>query len=88
MEPKTITPEKLEEICKTISLSTIVLYLENFRFGKYRLTKNAKTNALYRLNSDFLNTFYTYLFNRGQLEAARNVKSSFPQLNIRNKEWW
>ena len=80
---KTITPKQLQEICKVISLNTVELYLENYRFGKFRLTPNIKSNALYDLNRDFLNTFYTYLFYRGKIEAATNVEKAFKDFDVK-----
>lgn len=80
---KTITPKKLQEVCKVISLNTIMVYLENYRFGKFRITPNCKYNALYDLNSGFLNTFYTYLFYRGKIEAATNVEKAFKDFDVK-----
>lgn len=80
---KTISPKKLQEICKVISLNTVELYLENYRFGRFRLTPNCKSNALYRLNTGFLNTFYTYLFYRGKIEAATNIKKEFKDFEVK-----
>jgi hypothetical protein len=80
---KTITPRDLEKICKTISLNTIVIYLDNYRFNKFRLTPYLKRKALYEVNLDFLNTFYTYLFYKNQYEAAENLKSEFKSKEIK-----
>ena len=77
MQQKTITARQLEAICKTISLSTIILYLENYNFSKYRLSNHSRMKTFYRLNQSFLDTFYTYLFYRGQFEAAENTKKHF-----------
>ena len=83
MYEKTITTKDLQKICKVLSLTTIMVYLENYRFGRFRLTPNCKSNALYRLNTGFLNTFYTYLFYRGKIEAATNIKKEFKDFEVK-----
>ena len=84
---QTISTHSLHEIVKDISLDTLILYLNNFRFAKYRATFMAGSNARYYLNSEFLRTLFTFLIAKNRDEAAFNLQSHFKKYKIRPIDW-
>lgn len=82
-----ISFKELYSIVKDISKTTLQIYLNNYRFTKFRLTYNAGTKAVYILNTDFLNMLYTMLLNRNKYKAAENLYNHFEDLNIKCLDW-
>jgi hypothetical protein len=88
---KTISVEELIEVIKTLHKTTVIMYLDNFRFNKYRATTINGLKASYLLNNDFLNNFYTYLVNKNRLEEAirlqRHFRNTFNIHTLENKDF-
>lgn len=79
---ETIGTRELQEIIKVLSLDTVRIYLNNYRFNKHRATPSSGSKARYNLTQDFLNVFYTMLLERKREEAAKNLNDHF-----KNLEW-
>lgn len=78
----TISTKKLSEKMNGLSLYTLVLYLHNFRFNKFRTTFSAGAVARYLLNQEFLCTLYTLLKLKRKDTAANNLKKHFQDYKI------
>lgn len=74
---KTINTRELLDILQDIYCTTLINYLNNFRFTKYRATYTTGINANYYLVSDFLNILYTLLLVKKKEKAAENLKNKF-----------
>lgn len=79
---ETIGTRELQEIIKVLHIDTIKIYLNNYRFSKYRATPSSGHRARYYLTQDFLNVFYTMLLERKREKAANNLNDHF-----KNLEW-
>ena len=85
---ETISVKELAEITKTIHDRTLEMYLDNFRFNKYRvMPMSCGINARYFLTRDFLNTLYTLLWIRNRVKEAEKLKRHFSLYNIKAIEW-
>ena len=84
---QTISTHNLHNILQDISLNTLMLYLNNYRFTKYRATYMTGANARYYVCSDFLRTLFTYLLAKNREEAAFNLQSHFSEFKIKPIAW-
>lgn len=74
---KTISVTELYEAIKDIHIETLIKYLNNYRFTKFRVTSTSGRKAQYLLNSAFLSTLYTLLYIRRKIKAAENLKKEY-----------
>lgn len=77
---KTISVEELIKVLKTMHKATVIMYLDNFRFNKYRTSITNGLKASYLLNNEFLNNFYTYLVNKNRLEEAIRLQRYYKNI--------
>lgn len=82
----TITPLELSEICE-MPLSSMLLYLNNFRFSKYRVTERTSKYARFKLNDYFLNDFYSYLFYKNRTKNFEKLGSYFKDSKLKVMSW-
>ena len=83
-----ITTHSLHDVIKAyISLDTLILYLNNYRFSKYRATFKTGVNARYFICSGFLKTLFTYMLFKNKEEAAIKLQEHFPKYKIQALDW-
>lgn len=76
----TIGTREIHEIIKVLSLDTVRIYLNNYRFNKHRATPSSGSKARYYLSKNFLNVLYTMFLERGKEKAAKNLNNHFKDL--------
>lgn len=84
-QERTIKIQQIQKVIGDLSISTLNLYLKNWRFAPYiRFVKEDGTRWHYEYLycKDFFNNFYTYLVNKRKTKAAKNLKDTFKQVNI------
>ncbi len=79
-----ITPVKLNEIMLGFSLQTLCMYLENYKFSKFRLDRVAISKCRYKVCDEFLSLLYTTLLRRNRITEARKLKAYFEDYKIKN----
>lgn len=84
---QTISTHELHNILKDISLETLILYLNNYRFTKHRFKYMHGANARFYLSSEFLRTLFTYLLTKNRDDAAFNLQAHFKKFKIRPIDW-
>ena len=84
---ETIGTRRLCKILQVINLKTLILYLNNYRFCKFRTTYTTGAQARYLLNSEFLKTLYTLLLIKNRDTEAANLKDTFKIYKIRAIKW-
>jgi hypothetical protein len=84
---QTISTHELHNILKDISLNTLMLYLNNYRFTKYRATYMSGANARYYVCADFLRNLFTFLIAKNKDDAAFNLQSHFSEFKIKPIDW-
>jgi hypothetical protein len=84
---RTISTYDLHDILKEISLPTLILYLNNYRFAKHRVTYMTGANARYYISAEFLRILFTYLIAKNRDDAAFNLQSHFKKYKIRPIDW-
>lgn len=80
---KTIGTIELCDIINDVALSTLLIYLNNYRYTKFRKTYHTGAKAVYELCPDFLNVLYTNLIYRNRDRGARHLKDHFKDYNIK-----
>lgn len=85
---KTISIKELSEIITSIHIRTLEMYLDNYRFNKFRvMPMSCGINARFFLSKDFLNTLYTLLWIRNRVKEAEKLKKHFSLYDIKAIEW-
>ncbi len=84
---QTIKTKELSKIISSISISTLQIYLSNYRFNKYRVTNTDGINAIFVINTGFLSMLYTYFWHRGRNKEAETLKRHFKDFNIKALCW-
>lgn len=84
---ETIGTRRLSKIVKDLNLETLILYLNNYRFSKFRTTYTTGAQARYIVNSEFLRTLYTLFLLKNRDIAAENLKEHFNKFKIRAIDW-
>lgn len=84
---ETISTRELTEIIDTMAVSTLLSYLSNYRFIKYRVSHQDGLNAKYLLCDDFLNCFYTLLSYRNRPVEMKKFKNHFKTHNVKVIDW-
>ena len=86
---ETISTRSIHDIIKAyVSFSTVILYLNNYRFSQYLVTYKSGVNAHYILCNGFLNKLFTYLLARHQDKAAFKLQEHFKdKYKIKPIEW-
>ena len=84
---QTISTHNLQKILKEISLPTLILYLNNYRFSKHRATYMAGANARYYISAKFLRILFTYLIAKHRDDAAFNLQTHFDKYKIKPIDW-
>ena len=80
---KTISVKELSEIITSIHIRTLEMYLENFRFNKYRvLPMSNGIHSRFFITKDFLEEFYTTLWMRNRVKAAEKLKKHFEEYDV------
>jgi hypothetical protein len=79
---KTVETRQIQAILKDIHIETLIKFLNNYRFVKFRTTPNSGRNARYVLSTDFLNTLYTLLYSRKKIKAAENLKNEYKTIKL------
>ena len=79
---ETIGIRELQDIIKVMHLETLRLYLNNYRFTKFRATQHSGLRSKYYLSRGFLNVLYTMFLERKREKAAKNLNDHF-----KNLEW-
>jgi DNA-binding CsgD family transcriptional regulator len=78
---ETIKTKEILDILQDINCTTLIRYLNNFRFTKFRATYTTGVKSKYYLVSDFLNILYTLLLAKKKEKAAENLKNKFNFVN-------
>lgn len=84
---KTISTIELIKTLDSLSASTVLIYLNNFRFSKFRKTDTTGKRARYELSSKFLNTLYSYLVYRNREDAAQQFRNYFKDFDLNLMSW-
>lgn len=84
---ETISTKELCGAIDTISRHTMISYLSNYRFNKFRKTKTDGINARYEVSPKFLNMLYTHLWHRNRFTDAQKLKKLFRNYDIQVIEW-
>jgi uncharacterized membrane protein YkgB len=84
---QTIKTKELSKIISSISISTLQIYLSNYKFNKYRVSHTDGINALFKINTGFLNTLYTYFWHKGRDEEAKMLKKHFKDYDVKALCW-
>ena len=85
---ETISIKEMADILKSIHIRTLEMYLNNYRFNKYRvMPMSCGINARFFISRDFLNTLYTLLWIRNRVKEAEKLKKHFSLYNIKAIEW-
>jgi hypothetical protein len=84
---ETIGTRELIKLLDGIYKDTLMVYLSNYKFNKFRATPDIGINSRYFLNRDFLNLLYTTLFNKNKIKAADNLEKHFKDFNIEALPW-
>lgn len=84
---ETIGLKELHEIIGCLHIGTIKIYLQNYRFNKFRMTYSTGHKARYKLDTEFLNLFYTYLLNRNRVKAANRLAEHFKDFDLTVIDW-
>jgi hypothetical protein len=79
-----ITPEELNEIMKGFSLQTLCIYLDNYKFNKFRIDTTPIRKCRYKVCDEFLSLLYTTLLRRSRVTEARKLKVYFEGYKIKN----
>lgn len=79
----TISVRDLGEIIKSIHERTLEMYLQNYRFNKFKvMPMSCGINSRFFITKEFLNTFYTLLCMRNRIKAAEKLKNHFKEYDI------
>ena len=81
-----LTPVDISEITG-VKLDTLILYLNSYKFYKFELTQIPVKYRKFKLNIDFLNMLYTFLWYRGRVKEAEKLKNFFQNYNIECLKW-
>lgn len=84
---KTISTIELIKTLDSLSASTVLIYLNNFRFSKFRKTYTTGKKARYELSNEFLNTLYSYLIYKNREDAAQQFRSYFKDFKLKVMCW-
>lgn len=84
---KTISTIELIKTIDSLSASTVLIYLNNFRFSKFRKTYTTGKNAIYELSNEFLNTLYSYLIYKNREDAAQQFRNYFKNFDLNLMSW-
>lgn len=84
---QTMNAKQLQEVLKHIHLSTVNLYLENYRFNPFRISTLPGTRSRYHICNEFLSLLYTMLLHKNKEVAADELRECFPEHNIRIIPW-
>lgn len=79
---ETISAREIIEIIKTLSKSTILNYLDNYRFTKFRVTHYSKINDRFYLTREFLTALYSFFWYRNKIKEATTVKNYFKEFDL------
>jgi hypothetical protein len=77
----TITTKDLTEITQ-LHKNTVMNYLANYRFNKFRKFKVFGEGAKYILSDEFINLFYNMLWYRNRFEASKKLKEHFKDYKL------
>ena len=80
---KTIGTIELCDIINDVALSTLLIYLNNYRYTKFRKTYHTGAKAVYELCPEFLNVLYTNLIYRNRERGAKNLRKYFEEYPIK-----
>lgn len=80
---KTIGTNELCDIINDVALSTLLIYLNNYKYTKFRKTYHTGSRAVYEICPEFLNLLYTNLIYRNRDKGALNLKEYFKDYNIK-----
>ena len=84
---ETISVRELSDIIKVLNNDTIRIYLQSYRFNKFRTTYSNGSKAKFKLSTEFLNMFYTYLLNRNRVKASQNLAEHFKEFDLTVMDW-
>lgn len=84
---QTICTRELVSILDTLYKDTVLNYLQNYKFNKYRTTFYNGINARYKLNDNFLSLLYTTLFYRNREKEGIKLKNHFKDYKIKILKW-
>jgi hypothetical protein len=82
-----ITPEELNDIMKGFSLQTLCIYLDNYKFSKFRIDTVPIRKCRYKVCDEFLSLLYTTLLRRSRVTEARKLKAYFNTYNIKHLDY-
>lgn len=81
---ETISIKEMADIIKSIHIRTLEMYLNNYRFNKYRvMPMSCGINARFFISRDFLNKLYTLLWIRNRVKEAEKLKKHFSLYDIK-----
>lgn len=78
------TAKELQEIMRGIKLQALCVYLDNYKFNKYRVDKTLINRCRYIICDEFLSLLYTLLMRRGKIKEGRLLKNYFEGYKIKN----
>ena len=70
-----------------LSKCTLLSYLSNYKFNKFRITYADGITAQYDLCDKFLSTLYTCLCHRNKIKSAERLKKYYNDYNIKILDW-
>ena len=82
-----ITPVELHKIINEVSLQTLCMYLDNYKFSEFRIDSIRIQRCRYKVCDGFLSLLYTHLMRRGRLQESRKLKAYFNTYNIKHLDY-
>lgn len=79
-----ITPVDLHKIINDFSLQTLCMYLDNYKFSKFRIDTVPKQKCRFKVCDEFVSLLYTTLLRRSRITEARKLKAYFEGYKIKN----
>ena len=77
-----ISYKELEKKLWTVSRSSLLRYLSNYKFNKHRVSNELGIRARFLLTDEFLSRLYSLLLLRNRFEDAKLLKKVFPNFHI------
>ena len=80
---ETISAKELAYILKTLNKNTLAMYLDNYRFSKYRITPMDCANARYLVNNELLNNLYNLFVYKNKISESECLKKYFKDYDLK-----